>query len=154
MDDRSQLYLDNFLNSLPEQTRLKYQSFSSDYFCGDEYNANLCAELIKQGKKTATCSMAYWYESGEEPMPTVGHLQVVVDWHGNPICIIEIDSVTQCPYNEVTAEFAKAEGEGDLSLEWWQEAHWNFFSKECAEVGIEPKQDMTLVLERFHVVYQ
>ena len=111
MDDRSQRYLDNFLKSLPEPSRNKYHSFSSDYFCGDEYNANLCAELIKQGKKTATCSMAYWYESGEEPMPTVGHLQVVVDWHGNPVCIIEIDTVTQCPYNEVTDEFARAEGE-------------------------------------------
>lgn len=87
-------------------------------------------------------------------MPTVGHLQVVTDWHGNPICIIEIDTVTQCPYNEVTAEFAKAEGEGDLSLEWWREAHWNFFSKECNELKIEPQQDMMLVLERFHVVYQ
>ncbi|GLR77177.1 hypothetical protein GCM10007855_40520 [Aliivibrio sifiae] len=51
-------------------------------------------------------------------MPTVGHLQVVVDWNGKPICIIEIDSVETCKYNEVTAEFAHAEGEGDRSLKW------------------------------------
>ena len=154
MEEQSQLYLNKYLNSLSDAEREKYQSFSADYFCGDEHNANLCAELIRIGQKTATCSLSHWYESGEEPMPTVGHLQVVVDWHGNPICIVEIDTVENCKYNEVTAEFAHAEGEGDQSLEWWRKAHWNFFARECTELGIKPNDDMMLVLERFHVVYR
>jgi len=154
MEEQSQTYLNKYLNSLSEAERDKYQSFSSDYFCGDEHNANLCAELIRIGQKTATCSLSHWYESGEESMSTVGHLQVVVDWYGKPICIIEIDTVENCKYNEVTAEFAHAEGEGDRSLEWWRKAHWNFFAKECAELDIEPNDDMMLVLERFHVVYR
>lgn len=153
MEEQSQQYLDTYLNSLSNIERQQYQSFSSDYFCGDEHNANLCAELIRIGQKTATCSLSHWYDSGEEPMPTVGHLQVVVDWHGKPICIIEIDSVERCQYNEVTAEFAHAEGEGDRSLAWWRKAHWNFFAKECTELAIEPNNEMMLVLERFHVVY-
>jgi len=70
-------------------------------------------------------------------MPTVGHLQVVIDWNGKPICIIEIDSVETCKYNEVTAEFAHAEGEGDGSLKWWREAHWRFFAAECLELNIQ-----------------
>ncbi|MEZ8330199.1 RNA-binding protein [Aliivibrio fischeri] len=154
MEEQSQIYLNKYLSSLSETERKKYQSFGSDYFCADEHNANLCAELIRIGQKTATCSLNIWYESGEEPMPTVGHLQVVVDWNGKPICIIEIDSVETCKYNEVTAEFAHAEGEGDRSLKWWREAHWRFFAAECSELNIEPSEDMVLVLERFHVVYQ
>ncbi|QUM76333.1 ASCH domain-containing protein [Moritella sp. 24] len=154
MEELSQTYLDKYLSALKESERSKYQSFSSDYFCGDEHNANLCAELIRTGQKTATCSLNHWYESGEEPMPTVSHLQVVVDWSGKPICIIEIDSVVICRYNEVTAEFAYAEGEGDRSLEWWRKAHWNFFARECDELGIKPSEIMVLVLERFHVVHQ
>ncbi|MEH6533932.1 MAG: ASCH domain-containing protein [Photobacterium frigidiphilum] len=154
MEEQSQNYLDTYLSSLSESERKKYQSFSSDYFCADEHNANLCAELIRIGQKTATCSLNYWYESDEEPKPTVGHLLVVVDWNGKPICIVEIDSVEKCKYSEVTAEFAYAEGEDDRSLEWWRKAHWDFFAKECIELGIEPNENMVLVLERFHVVHQ
>jgi len=101
MEKRSQIYLDKYLSSLSESSRKKYHSFSSDYFCADEHNANLCAELIRIGQKTATCSLSIWYENGEEAMPTIGHLQVVVDWDKKPICIIEIDTVETCKYSEV-----------------------------------------------------
>ena len=154
MEKRSQVYLDNYLNSLSESQREKYQSFSADYFCADEENANLCAQLIRTGKKTATCSLNIWYESDEEPLPVVGHLMVVVNWSGEPICIIEVESVEICKYNQVTPEFAYAEGEGTRTLECWREAHWDFFSKECEELGIEPNEEMLLVLERFHLVHQ
>jgi uncharacterized protein YhfF len=154
MEEQSKIYLENYLRSLSESERKKYHSFSSDYFCADEHNANLCAELIRIGQKTATCSLNHWYESGEEPMPRVGHLMVVVDWNRKPVCIIEIDSVTKCKYCEVTSEFAHAEGEGDRSLKWWRKAHWDFFSEECNELGIQPNENMVLILERFHLVYQ
>jgi uncharacterized protein YhfF len=146
-------YLEQYLYQLPEDKRKKYTSFSADCFCSDEKNANICADLIRTGVKTAGCSMKSWYESGLEPMPTVRHLQVVTDWHGNPTSIIEIISVSECKFLEVTAEFAKSEGEGDKSLEWWRKAHWDFFSKECKEIGIEPSESMMLVLERFKVIY-
>ena len=125
----------------------------ADYFCADEENANICSELILRGEKTASCSMKYWYESGLEPMPMVGTLQVVTDWCGRPTSIIRTTEVSECRFREVTAEFAASEGEGDKSLEWWREAHWDFFSAECEEQGLEPSQDMVLVLEKFKVVY-
>ncbi len=65
MEEQYKIYLDIYLSSLSETERKKYQSFSSDYFCADEHNANLCAELIRIGQKTATCSLNHWYESGE-----------------------------------------------------------------------------------------
>ncbi|MGD8233535.1 ASCH domain-containing protein [Vibrio sp. TRT 1302] len=154
MDERSQAYLNQYLNSLPAERAAQHTSFSSDYYCNDEYNANLCADLILRGEKRASCSMEYWYRHEGEPMPQVGHLQVVTDWQGNPVCIVEISSVSTSRYCDVSAEFAAEEGEGDKSLQWWREAHWNFFSKECAELGIEPTQEMMLVLERFKVVYK
>ena len=135
------------------QKRQSYTSFSSGYFCADEKNANICSKLVQNGTKTATCSMKHWYETGTEPIPVVGHLQVVTDWEGRPTSIIETIEVTESSFEEVTPEFAKAEGEGDGSLAWWREAHWNYFSKECAEIGIRPSQDMLLVLERFKVVF-
>ena len=86
-------------------------------------------------------------------MPQVGHLQVVTNWEGKPICIIEITSVTKCPYNQVTETFAASEGEGDKTLEWWKNAHRTFFSHECTQLGIAFQEDMILVLEHFKVVY-
>ncbi|MGF1841603.1 ASCH domain-containing protein [Vibrio clamense] len=154
MDELSQAYLDSFLKTLPPQIADEYTSFSSDYYCADEYNANLCAELILRGEKQASCSLAHWYKFEGELMPETGHLQVVTNWDGKPICIVEITSVSECKYNEVTPEFAAAEGEGDKTLKWWRNAHWNFFSRECEELGIAPSEDMLLILERFKVVFK
>ena len=154
MENKSQKYLDKYLDSLSESEKGKYTSFSADYFCADQKNANLCAELVRIGQKTATCSLKYWYESDDEPMPIIGHLMVVTNWDGTPICIVEINSVEECKYTDVSTEFAYLEGEGDRSLEWWRKAHWDFFAKECEELNIEPFDEMMLVLEKFRVVYQ
>ncbi|WP_200796768.1 ASCH domain-containing protein [Alkalispirochaeta americana] len=113
----------------------------------------MCADLILRGEKRATCSMDYWYTHAGEALPEVGSLQVVTNWDGEPRCIIEITSVSKCRYNEVTADFAEEEGEGDKTLAWWKKAHWDAFSLECKEVGIQPDEGMMLVLERFKVVF-
>ena len=154
MEERSKAFLDDYLNSLPSEIAKKYTSFSSDYFCADEYNANVCADLILKGEKRASCSMDYWYSVEGEERPKVGHLQVVTNWSGEPVCIIEIKSVSTCKYGDITEAFAAEEGEGDKTLAWWREAHWDFFSTECKELGIEASEDMLLVLEHFQVVYK
>ncbi|MGI9278254.1 MAG: ASCH domain-containing protein [Endozoicomonas sp.] len=43
--------------------------------------------------------------------------------------------------------------EGDLSIEWWREAHREFFSRECEALGIPFSEDCELVLEHFRLVY-
>ncbi len=154
MDKKSKSYLDAYLAGLSPEIRRNYTSFSSDCFCADEYNANACAELVRKGKKTASCGMEYWYIHEKEPIPAAGHLQVVTNWNGDPVCIIELTSVSTCKFKDVTPEFAYAEGEGDRSLEWWREAHWKFFAEECKESGIDPSEEMVLVLERFKVVHR
>ncbi|MCJ2376719.1 ASCH domain-containing protein [Vibrio sp. ZSDZ34] len=154
MEEKSQRYLQQYLNTLPPEVAQHYTSFSADYFCADQYNADLCAELVVRGEKRATCSLEYWYSHENEPMPKVGHLQVVTNWEGQPVCIIETTSVSKSQYQDVSEEFAQAEGEGDKSLAWWRDAHWQFFSDECKELGIEPSQDMLLVLEHFKVVHK
>ncbi|MCH1920720.1 ASCH domain-containing protein [Shewanella sp. A3A] len=153
MDERSKSYLEKYLSSLPDEVASKYTSFSADYFCADEYNANVCADLILKGEKTATCSLNIWYSEQGETMPEVGHLLVVTNWNGEPVCIVEITSVSKCKYSEVTAEFAASEGEGDKTLSWWKKAHWDFFSKECEELNVSLSEEMLLVLERFKRVY-
>lgn len=45
-------------------------------------------------------------------------------------------------------------GDGDRSLEFWRAAHWPYFVRELAELGIEATRDMPVVCERFEVVYR
>lgn len=115
--------------------RAKLQNVTAGYFYADEKNANICSELILRGEKTATCSMKYWCESSLEKMPKVDNLQVVTNWNGNPTSTIEIIDLSERKFSEITAEFAALEGEGDKSLKWWSEVHWDFFTTECQEQG-------------------
>lgn len=153
MNEVHKRYLNKYLESLNPEQGKKHYNVVVDYFCADEESANICADLILCGEKTATSSMKYWYESGLEPMPKVGSLQIVTDWYGNPTSIIQTIDVSECKFSEVSAEFAASEGEGDKSLEWWRKAHWDFFSAECEEQGLQPSDDMVLILEKFKVVF-
>ena len=154
MDDLSMSYLEKYLATCALDSDGRQSiSCSSGCFCADEASANICSDLIRRGVKMAGCSMKYWYESGKEPMPRVGHLHVVTDWSGEPTCIIEITSVSECRFCDVDDAFAIAEGEGDKTLDWWRKAHWAFFSQECKEEGIEPSRQMGLIKEWFKVVY-
>ncbi|GAB6260733.1 ASCH domain-containing protein [Photobacterium sp. CCB-ST2H9] len=149
--------LSAYLVSLPEAQIPLIPSVSADYFCADKENADICAELVRMGQKQATCSMKYWYltgdEQGPEPMPQTGHLLVVTNWDGEPVAITQVTSVSEARFKDVTADFAAAEGEGDQSLSWWRKAHWQFFSTECEALGIEMSEEIPLVLERFKTVW-
>jgi len=54
--------------------------------------------------------------------------------------------------NEVSAEFAALEGEGDLSYDYWWKGHKTFFTAELAEYGKEFSDNMLVVCEWFEVV--
>ena len=54
------------------------------------------------------------------------------------------------PFDEVDADHARDEGEGDQSLEHWRVSHERFFT-EHSDGGFSP--DMPVVLERFSVLY-
>ena len=79
-------------------------------------------------------------EAENEPMPQVGDVEVVVDHRNEPAFITRITEVQVVPYNAVSAEYAAIEREGDGSLDYWREAHWAFFSRECKRIGREPAE--------------
>ncbi|MCD6425597.1 MAG: ASCH domain-containing protein [Anaerolineales bacterium] len=104
-----------------------------------------------RGEKRATAGLKWSYEAEDESLPEIGQLSVITNWNGDPQCIVEVTSVEIMPYNEVSADFAIEEGEGDKSLEFWRRVHWEFFSMECADIGREPTKDMPVILEKFKI---
>lgn len=110
--------------------------------------------LVQRGIKTATCSLLWEYEADDEPLPRVGEMSIVTDGEGHPLCLIEITEVEVKPFDQVEAQFAYDEGEGDRSLASWRDAHWQFFARLCETLGREPSATMPLVCERFRVLFK
>lgn len=108
--------------------------------------------LIRTGAKRAGTSLLWACEADGEPIPHAGDIEIVLDHRGEPALITRITAVSVMPFNEVTAEYAAIEGEGDGSLEYWRRAHWNFFSRECRRIGREPAQTMPVVCNAFEVL--
>jgi uncharacterized protein YhfF len=119
---------------------------------GREDAAELC-ELVLQSKKTATASLPWEYEDKPEDAPVEGGYSVVTDFDNNPKCVVRTTELRVLPFNEVDAEFAFEEGEGDQSLDYWREVHWDYFSRRCAALGREPDTEMPVNCERFELLY-
>jgi len=128
--------------------------FEAFHFDDNEADANEHADLVLAGVKRATASLVWSLESAGTTPPQPGALSVVTYWDGSPVCVIETQEVKVLPFEQVTAEFAAVEGEGDGSLGYWRRVHWAYFGRECARVGREPSLAMPVVCERFHVLYR
>ncbi|RUS49405.1 hypothetical protein QI30_19240 [Kurthia sp. 3B1D] len=114
-------------------------------------SADWLADLVVKGKKTATTSGYVFYELEKEALPQAGEYYIVLNVTDAPVAIIQIESVEVMPMNDVSEEFALAEGEGDYQF-WW-DAHENFFSNLLKEYDKEFSPDMLVVCERFKKVY-
>ena len=122
--------------------------FEAKGFVSDELIA-----LVISGKKNAFFTTWATYTIDGEPLPLSGELYVVLDRANNPRCIIETESVEIVPFNQVTWEMAKLEGE-DQNLEEWRQKKIEYLEDEGAILGFEFTEDIKLVFQRFKVVYR
>lgn len=127
-----------------------YQVWS---FGDNKQLTNELLDLVLSGKKTGTAGSVIGFEYFNEGIPKVGDISIITNWEGIPKCVIETTNMSIVPFSEVTAEFAKTEGEGDLSLDYWREAHWLYFSREAEKTGIEPSLSMLVACENFKVLH-
>ena len=108
--------------------------------------ASELAELIAKGIKTATCGSLASYQQ-EGAASRIGSYIIVLNGKEEPTCVVRLVSARLVRFSHVTAEFARKEGEGDLSLEYWRKEHQRFFTQEGTF-----SEDMELVAEEFEVI--
>ena len=144
MNEKAKKYWDAFWRG-----RTQPQSVSAWQF-GSAPDA--LAQLVIQGKKTATSSAYVCYELEGEPLPAVGQYSIILNSKDEPVAMIKLTDVRVLPMNEVPAEHAAAEGEGDLSYGYWWDCHKKVFTMDLAEFGKEFSEDMLVVCERFELV--
>ena len=146
-------YWKKFLSTLPSDSPYRSKTFIAEDWGDSPEMADELGALIAQGVKTATCSALWEWESEGNPIPEEGYITIALDGRGEPLCVVETIEISTHKYNEVDANFAREEGEGDLSLNYWRDAYRNYFSRVLLKIGKEFSEDMPLVCERFRVIY-
>lgn len=71
----------------------------------------------------------------------IGEYKIVENSRGEPVCVIRVIGLHLLRFSDVTAELARKEGEGDLSLEYWRNEHRRFSRQKDA---IHPKWTLSL----------
>ena len=121
----------------------RYSSATITDFGDSEALSRELLRLIRSGGKTATCAALRDYEAQGEPLPEVGGVQIVLDFGGAPIFVLQTKWVDTVRFSDVTWEFVRDEGEND-TLEGWRRDHADFFARNG---GFD--ESMWLVCERF-----
>jgi uncharacterized protein YhfF len=124
-------------------------AFDSFAFGDSPEMADALLALVVSGQKRATASLAQSYSDEGAPLPEVGALSVVLDGAGEPAALIRTSQVDVVPFDDVDATFARDEGEGDGSLDYWRAAHRAYFERS----GTAFDQRALVVCERFALLY-
>lgn len=146
-----------YLATVDEKSGIADQLYQSWHFMTDdpkdEAFADELTELVKNGEKTATATLAYIYERSQEPMPQVGSYHILTTFAGKPTNVVQVTKTSCVPFSEVSAEHAYLEGEGDRSLAYWRAIHHCFFTELMASFDKEFSEDLMVLCIEFIVVY-
>jgi uncharacterized protein YhfF len=143
-----------FLETLPNDSPYRDKTYIAEPFGDNPELANELGTLVLTGVKTGTCSALWEWQAEGNPIPEAGAISITLDGAGSPICILESTEITIRRFDEVDEDFARSEGEGDLSLRYWRAAHRDFFSRVLPQFGREFNDQMPLVCERFELIYK
>ncbi len=129
----------------------KYQAWA---FCDGGEVGDRLANLVLEGKKTATASALIAYQAENDPLPQVGDYSVVLYDNNQAACVIQTLKVSLVPFNEVSKEHAYKEGEGDRTLDYWRKVHKIAFTPDYDAAGKNFDEKGIIVLEEFKVVFR
>lgn len=131
--------VDDFIDEL-ENKSYQSQNIGRWHFGVD--NTKLL-NLVLSGKKKATC---YLYRNNENKCK-IGDVSIITRFDGKDACLIETTEIKILPFNEITWDLAKLEGE-HKNLEDWQKDHLNFFRNEYKDFN----EHTPIAFEKFKVL--
>ncbi|WP_380172192.1 ASCH domain-containing protein [Kineococcus sp. DHX-1] len=105
--------------------------------------------LVLAGRKRATAGLLDAdYRAEDEHLEVVGERLVLIDDDDQRLALVEVTDVRVVRFDEVTDDFARAEGEGFADREDWARAHRGFWQRS----GNTVDGDTEVVCLRFAVV--
>lgn len=150
MEDKAKLYWSQYLETISDDL------YGVHIEAGMPGNADIADDLLAlflSGKKTAASGLVRDYELAGEALPKGGEYWIIQDSKMEPRCIVKTIRVEVNRFDQITEEIAKAEGEGDLSIEYWRKAHIDFFTPYLDDWGIEDIEKEMVVTEFYEMVY-
>ena len=144
-------YWANFLKNTNRDSEDKCSgdlSFEGKGFVQSQINS-----IVLSGQKQAFFTTLATFTIDNEPLPNSGELYILVDNQNKPLCVLEIESVNIIPFNEVTFEMVKKEGECATMGEW-KEKMQEYIEEEAQVLGFEYSPDIKLVYQTFKVIYK
>lgn len=123
------------------------------YFGHTPELAEELANLVLEGRKTATASLAETNLRKPDEAPIDNGYSVVIDYYGEPRCVLQTTEMRHVPFKDVDPVFAADEGEGDLSLEYWRRVHRECFTLEAERLGFNFDENSIVCCERFRLLY-
>ena len=107
-------------------------------------NNNELISLVLSSKKTATTSLF----KDDTKLPVIGEKTIICYDDGTEAATVRTIDFKIMKFNEMTEEYAKLEGEGDLSLDYWKKVHYNFFKS----IDKNFNDDSKIIFEIFELV--
>ena len=117
-----------------------------------EMASNL-VHLVACGAKRVTMGWIAAAKKEGSPLAIEDGVSVVTDGFGYPRVVLRSAEVRELPFDEIDADTAAGEGEGDLTHEDWREAHVAYFTKEAAQHGLAFDDRALISVERFEVLH-
>lgn len=130
----------------PDDLPKRYPGAQTFHFGDSAEMAQSLADLVIDGGKRATCGRLEAFPDGSPARPVVGRRDIVTDFHGDPLVVIETVDVFRKRFRDIGMKFACAEGEND-DLAGWRRDHRAYFERTGGW-----SDDMWLLCERFEVV--
>jgi len=144
-------FWNKYLSTLPEKPKNLSVRAS---MAGNRELANKLLNLYLIGHKTAGSGLVKDYQNCNEQLPKVGEFWIILDSNSVPKCIVKTIKVEINNFDQIPESIAIAEGEGDLSLEYWKKAHRTFFTPFLKKLGIDMLDKAQIITEHFEVVFK
>lgn len=126
------------------------QTIQKIKFGGTTFEMDDLADKVLTGEKVATSSLLEYYLSGKKKRSKTGDLFSVLNSTGKEVAVIKIEKIQIVKFGDITEEFAKEEGDGNL--ENWKSIHEPYYARLLSLTGKELDAETLLVCEWFKVI--
>ncbi len=146
-------FWEEFVRQVDDPAGAKARFYEAVGIGDTKASADEGAALVVAGRKTATSSLLWEYETTGKPPPEVGALSILIDGDEKPVCVFETTWLEVRAFSQVDAQFARDYGEWDGTLKTWRAQCWAYYADQCRALDRVPDREMPLLCERFRVVY-
>lgn len=108
--------------------------------------------LIVKGIKTGTYAADCVYGLEREEIQKFGQYDIVLAGDNTRLVIIKYTEIDFLKMNEVTSDFSRSEGTGDLSYDYWYSERVEFLTWELSTYGLTFAPDLLLICQTFRVM--